>query len=649
MARSTTDLQVCNLRTWDVNNQCPAYDLYHVKGADGGTAHLAPNEEVGEHASVDHRVLFDVYTSTQRTYLFLEGQPYACADLPAGGVPGGPVTVTWGDVLYHSQVDHNFAFHTDHMQIEHAEALRQSRILERSARASMGRNEVAVRGADCPLAPAAPAAWIALALLGAAASACSAREGVATNATRAFVDAGVDSGANADANTSPDADTNGGPEAGPDRDVPTFTAAERTALEELSPPALPAPGADVSNRWADDANAAAFGQKLFFEAGFSGHAPRRRRRRQPRHARRSRAIRQGRVRRVPRAFGGLSRQSIDGKTNLARGRVGHAPRAVARSTSGKPGSSSGTAAATRSTTSPSVRWSRSVEMNSSRLYAAEQIYARYRADYEALFGPMPPFDDTARFPVLSAALTGCQPSTADAPAPCDGTEHGMPGDHAEFDGMAPADQTAVTQVVVNMGKALGAYERQLACGPGRFDAWMHGQADALSASEQRGAQVFVGRGQCVGCHSGPYLSDQTFHNVGLRPAPVAVVFIDANDPGALDGLASALSDPLNVAGPFSDGDDGRLPASVDPRMNGAFRTPTLRCVSQRPSFMHTGQLPTLAEVVAFFAQGGDPFGYPGTSELAALALDAQDQTDLVAFLGTLDGPGPAAHLRNPSP
>jgi hypothetical protein len=89
-----------------------------VLGADGGVDHLAPNDEVGEHASVDHRVLFDVYTSSARTYLFLDGAPYGCADLPAGTVPTGPVTVTWGDVLYHSQVEHDFAFHADHMQID---------------------------------------------------------------------------------------------------------------------------------------------------------------------------------------------------------------------------------------------------------------------------------------------------------------------------------------------------------------------------------------------------------------------------------------------------------------------------------------------------------------------------------------------------
>jgi hypothetical protein len=112
-------IEVCNLRTWDVNDQCPVYDLYHLtNGSSTATAHLAPNDEVGEHASVDHRVVFDAYASTQRIYLFLDGKPYACANMPSVGVPNGAVTVTWGDVLYHSLVDHTFAFHTAHMQVE---------------------------------------------------------------------------------------------------------------------------------------------------------------------------------------------------------------------------------------------------------------------------------------------------------------------------------------------------------------------------------------------------------------------------------------------------------------------------------------------------------------------------------------------------
>jgi hypothetical protein len=111
-------LEICNLRTWDVNNQCPGYDFYHIKDSSGKTVNLAPNDEVGEHGSVDHRVRFDLFTSTQRSYIFLDGRPYACAILPSMGIPSGSVTVTWGDVLYHSGVDHTYAFHAAHMQRE---------------------------------------------------------------------------------------------------------------------------------------------------------------------------------------------------------------------------------------------------------------------------------------------------------------------------------------------------------------------------------------------------------------------------------------------------------------------------------------------------------------------------------------------------
>ena len=288
-----------------------------------------------------------------------------------------------------------------------------------------------------------------------------------------------------------------------------------------------------------------------------------------------------------------------------------------------------------------------VEMNSSRLYMAEQLYRSYRPDYEVVFGPMPSLDDATQFPPLSATQTGCVPSNRTDPAPtCDGPFHGMPGDGAEFDGMTPTNQTAVTTVVVNAGKAIGAYERLLSCGPSPFDAWMHGDATAVSPAAQRGAAVFVGRGGCASCHSGPFLSDQKFHNVGVAPALVQQAFVDSNDEGQATRLPQLLASAVNSVSAYSDGTDGRIPASVTPAMAGAFRTPTLRCVAMRPTFMHTGQLGTLAGVVAFFDRGGDPAGrYPGTNELSALPLTALDQSDLVAFMGTLTGPGASTALR----
>jgi cytochrome c peroxidase len=83
---------------------------------------------------------------------------------------------------------------------------------------------------------------------------------------------------------------------------------------------------------------------------------------------------------------------------------------------------------------------------------------------------------------------------------------------------------------------------------------------------------------------------------------------------------------------------------VGPEHEGAFRTPTLRCIADQPSFMHTGQMRTLDVVVRFFSRGGDPSGYPGTNELLPLNLGDREQADLVAFLRALQGPGPDAAL-----
>ena len=288
----------------------------------------------------------------------------------------------------------------------------------------------------------------------------------------------------------------------------------------------------------------------------------------------------------------------------------------------------------------------SKEFNSGRLFVAQRMFVAYRSDYEALFGAMPPLDDAARFPRLTPAETGCievrtmQGSTYDC--------RGKPGDGADYDGMAPADQEAVTRVTVNTAKAMAAYVRQLRCGPSRFDQWLDGDETALDASEQRGALLFVGKAACVSCHSGPSFTDHEFHNVGLAPATVAVAFVDENDRGAAEGIQAALTDPLSSHGPFSDGDRNALPDAVTPELEGAFRTPSLRCISKHPSFMHTAQIRSLEQAVSFHNRGGDPPGhYPGTKELKPLGLSESERADLVAFIKALEGTGPDAELLEP--
>lgn len=427
---------------------------------------------------------------------------------------------------------------------------------------------------------------------------------------------------------------------------PVIDDSELETLRALSPEELPAPPADASNAWADDAAAAAFGQTLFFDPRFAG------------------ALLDGDNDGSENALG---RKGDTGKVSCAGCHVPESgfsdTRTVRQQTS--LGSGWGLRRAPSLLDvgqSALLMWDgrrdslfsqafgpleSEVEMNSSRLFAARQVFDNHKASYEAVFGALPALDDAQRFPVLDALETGCL--LLDRDSKCTSAMRGAPGDDAEFDGLSPEDRDAVTGVWVNVGKALGAYQRRLSCGPSRFDAWMHGDESALSRAEQRGAALFAGKAKCAGCHSGPYLSDERFHNVGLQPMVVATVFLDANDPGASEGLPRVLEDPLNVQGSFSDGDDGRLPAQVGPEMLGAFRTPRLRCVAERPSFMHTGHFLTLEQVVEFFDRGGDSFGFPGQSELEPLALSARERADLVAFLRALTGPGPdAALLTNPA-
>ena len=82
-----------------------------------------------------------------------------------------------------------------------------------------------------------------------------------------------------------------------------------------------------------------------------------------------------------------------------------------------------------------------VEMNSSRLFAAEQIYQHYRTTYEAIFGPMPSRSTTRLVSRSSTARPPVRQAVADdTGALRTGSRcHGMPGDNAEFDGLSAED------------------------------------------------------------------------------------------------------------------------------------------------------------------------------------------------------------------
>jgi cytochrome c peroxidase len=399
-------------------------------------------------------------------------------------------------------------------------------------------------------------------------------------------------------------------------------------LLALSPPELPRARPDPTNAWADDRGAAALGHKLFFDPRFSGPLLEDDHDGTPntlglqgetgrvsceschvatsgfldtRSARRQISLGSGWTRRRSPSlldFGQTSVLMWDGRRDTAYNQIFGVIE------------------------SP-------LEFNSSRLFVAQQMARFYADEYEAVFGPLPPLD---AYEPLGAADAGCAE---------------LPEDQVHDRCPKPGhDDDAVIRVVVNMGKAIGAYERLISCGPSRFDAWMGGDAAALTPEEQAGAYVFVKAG-CDSCHAGPFLSDQAFHNVGA--ANVVFNFVEPfDDPGAAAGVPAAHDDRLNARGPFSDGDDGRLDAVApdDPRLVGAFRTPALRCVSRRPSFMHAGQMRSLEDVISFFNDGGDTHGFQGTKDplVVPLGLTDDERAELAAFLRALDGSGPDPEL-----
>jgi hypothetical protein len=102
------EVQFCDERGWGVSQQCPRANLYGYPAGsydEDWEAPWLPMPVLGEYAGVDRPVQLDVYASTQRVYIMIEGRPAGCAVLPEGRMPSGPVTVAFGNAAYHIEID----------------------------------------------------------------------------------------------------------------------------------------------------------------------------------------------------------------------------------------------------------------------------------------------------------------------------------------------------------------------------------------------------------------------------------------------------------------------------------------------------------------------------------------------------------------
>jgi hypothetical protein len=96
-----------NGKPWAVNNQAPIhaiidYDTWTADPSSATSSPIPPADPPFEHAGMDRMTRYDAYISSNQLYLFMDGAPAGCMQYPSNGFAlAGPVTVTFGDVLYH--------------------------------------------------------------------------------------------------------------------------------------------------------------------------------------------------------------------------------------------------------------------------------------------------------------------------------------------------------------------------------------------------------------------------------------------------------------------------------------------------------------------------------------------------------------------
>lgn len=149
-------------------------------------------------------------------------------------------------------------------------------------------------------------------------------------------------------------------------------------------------------------------------------------------------------------------------------------------------------------------------------------------------------------------------------------------------------------------QAIATFERTIVSNPAPFDHWVNGDERAISDSAKRGFAIFNTKANCVACHSGWNMTDDSFHDTGLETDDV--------------GRAALM---------------GGMP-----EFKHSFKTPGLRNIVQRAPYMHNGSLATLTEVIDHYAEG---FAQrPSLSDdIKPFELSAGEKQDLIAFLESL--------------
>lgn len=254
--------------------------------------------------------------------------------------------------------------------------------------------------------------------------------------------------------------------------------------------------------------------------------------------------------------------------------------------------------------------------------------ASYLASYTAIFGTT----DTAA--VCASLPVGTPPAAPNLWGKTSG---------AMYTGLSAALRLNVDRIFANYGKAIAAYEKLIVSKNSAFDQWANGNENAMSVSQKRGLKVFINKGNCVRCHSGPNFSDGSFHNLGV---PQNDLIGTTYDEGRYSGVTKLLTTSTtgngyyNTGSIYNDGASSRVSSlSASSSDTGKFKVPTLRSVNKTGPYFHNGSFNSLWDVVNFYNFAGNGGNFPGTKDtiLTTRRMNNEEMEDLVTFLMALEG------------
>ncbi|MBT7543083.1 MAG: methylamine utilization protein MauG [Gammaproteobacteria bacterium] len=199
--------------------------------------------------------------------------------------------------------------------------------------------------------------------------------------------------------------------------------------------------------------------------------------------------------------------------------------------------------------------------------------------------------------------------------------------------------------VATFSKAIASYERSLISANSNFDKWYFGKNDkAVSAEVKKGFEVFIGKGNCVSCHSidndHALFFDNKLHNTGVGYADSMGLLIKNNKtvvqlaPGEYVEVDNNIIKSVNQQ--KKKNDLGLYDITENPDHRWMFKTPSLRNISLTSPYMHNGVFSSLDDVINFYNDGGVQNELL-SPKIKKLNLSKAEKINLKLFLESLVG------------